>query len=149
MSFRSSLIQYLQDAITAAAGDNALSGLTVNDTPARPYTANKGITVFFPTFNFVLDGRGEMKEYNGSIELLCYAIVDGEDMSARSEAYDSASEIAKEVARLFFLDASVGGAVCDATITDCEGGWDAEDAYPYQLIALTLRYNQIGLVESE
>ena len=146
MSVRTSIIEFLQDAVDNAAPDSTLVGVEIEDTPASMFETNRGVIVMFPTFEMAPDRTQTLKEFDGFINLLCYARVTGADKEERSAAYDQADELAKAVARLFFDDPTINGAVCDARIVRGEGGWDAEDGQPYQIIGLVLRYSEIGPV---
>jgi hypothetical protein len=146
MSVRACVVDFLQAAVAGAVEGDPLFEAEVNDSPGDAFEKPKGVTVAWNTFRFARNYAQEMKEVDGKMVLLCYALAVTDTPPARSIAYEVAYEIAKGIASKFWDDTSVGGNVCDSLIDFVETGWDAEDGLPYQVVGLVLLYNQVGPV---
>jgi hypothetical protein len=145
MSIENDTFEFIEEAVVASAVGDRLNGIELHETVYQTIKKDTGVRVgdcessLAPT-----PGAEEVEEFDGLLNLVCFARVTGEDKTRRMAARDNALELAKAVSKLFLDDPSMGGRVRDSRVLRVLRGYDSTGAQPYAVCNLEIVVNETG-----
>jgi len=134
------LFDFLTEQVEAAAAGDVLFELELHDTVYQKIATSRGVRISDAVGDMSPVSGNEIKEWNVSIQLVCYVKVQGKNQKERAEALMAVWKLEKEMYRLMFDYNDLGGRVCDVMIGTGSRSYDEMGA-PYAVANIPLTIN--------
>jgi hypothetical protein len=140
------LFDYLAECQNAAAVDDVIYPLDLHDTIYQAIKDKKpnGIRISDAVGDLAPEPGGGLKEYDVSVQIVCYAKVTGTDKKQRQDALITVFAIQRAVCQLLIDDQSLGNRVCDVLIKKSYRSYDVFDGGPYAVANIPVVINPSG-----
>lgn len=140
------LFDFLTEKIDAATPGDVPYELDLHDTVYQSMKAEKprGIRISDAVGDLAPEPGGGLKEYDVSLQLVCFAKVEGTDKKARQPAVCDVFAIEKWVCEVLYADPTLGGRECDVVVKKGTRGYDSLDGNAYAIANIWLVVNPSG-----
>lgn len=138
------LFDYLADAQAASAVDSVIYPLELHDTVYQTIKKDRGVRITDAVGDLAPEPGGGLKEYDVSVQIVCFAKVEGKDKKQRQEALVAVFAIQRAVVQLLLDDQSLGMRLCDVVIQKGVRGYDVLDGTPYAVANISILINPTG-----
>jgi hypothetical protein len=138
------LFDFLDDEISSAVPESVLFDLELHDTVYQSITKPRGIRISEAVGDLSPGPEMVIKEYDVSLIIICYSLVEGKQITQRQPALISVFQIQQAVYELLVTDSTLGGRVCDVLILKGSRGYDVFDEGIFAVANVPIIINPSG-----
>jgi len=135
------LFDFLTEQVAAAAAGDVLFELELHDTVYQKIATPRGVRISDAVGDMAPVSGNEIKEWNVSIQLVCYSRVEGKNQKERAEALMDVWKLEKEMYRLLLEHNDLGARVCDVLPETGSRSYDVLDGNPYAVANIPVTIN--------